>query len=144
MILLPIQKMKNNSLKLVGKQLQTKRKGKQISKKIKRNSFRMSPLSEKIPKSLTNYIKDTVALGITQNLKKSDSLQMFYQIGVLKIFTKFTGKRLFQSLFQIKLQALGKKRLRTGVFLCGICKIFKKTFFTEQLRWLFPPQRKTS
>ena len=31
----------------------------------------MSPLSEKIPKSLTNHIKDTVALGITQNLKKS-------------------------------------------------------------------------
>ena len=70
-ILLLIQRMKNSSLELVGKQLQTKRKGKQISKKIKRNSFGMSPLSEKIPKSLTNHIKDTVALGITQNLKKS-------------------------------------------------------------------------
>ena len=31
----------------------------------------MRPLSEKIPKSLRNPIKDTVALGITQNLKKS-------------------------------------------------------------------------
>ena len=28
------------------------------------------PLSEKIPKSLTNHIKDTMALGIIQNLKK--------------------------------------------------------------------------
>ena len=31
----------------------------------------MRPLSEKIPKSLRNHITDTVALGITQNLKKS-------------------------------------------------------------------------
>ena len=31
----------------------------------------MPPLSEKIPKSLTNHIKNTVAAGITQNLKKS-------------------------------------------------------------------------
>ena len=28
-------------------------------------------LSEKIPKSLANHTKDTVALGVTQNLKKS-------------------------------------------------------------------------
>ena len=45
-VLLPIQRIKNSSLELVEKQLQTKRKGKQISqikiKKIKRikiNSF---------------------------------------------------------------------------------------------------------
>ena len=31
----------------------------------------MRSLSEKIPKSLTKHIKDTVELGITQNLKKS-------------------------------------------------------------------------
>ena len=62
--------MKNSSLELVGKQLQTKRKGKQIGKEIKRNSFGIPLLSEKIPKSLANHTKDTVALGITQNLKK--------------------------------------------------------------------------
>ena len=49
-----------------------KTKREQISKKIKRSSFGTPPpLSEKISKSLTNRIKDTVALGITQNLKKS-------------------------------------------------------------------------
>ena len=31
----------------------------------------MRPLSGKIPKSLTDHIMDTVALGTTQNLKKS-------------------------------------------------------------------------
>ena len=70
-ILLLIQRMKNSSLELVGKQSQTKRKEKQISKKIKRNSFGMSHLSEKIPKSLTNHTKYTATLGITENLKKS-------------------------------------------------------------------------
>ena len=64
--------MKNSSLELVGKQLQTKRKGKQKIKKIKRNSFGiLTPLSGKIPKYLTNQTKNIVALGITQNLKKS-------------------------------------------------------------------------
>ena len=72
--------MTNRFLELVAKQLQTKRKGKQKSKKIKRNSFEihqpLSPLppphlSEKILKYLTNHTKDTVALEITQNLKKS-------------------------------------------------------------------------
>ena len=46
-ILLPIQRMKNSSLELVGKQLQTKIKGKQISKKTKRNSFGMPPSPKK-------------------------------------------------------------------------------------------------
>ena len=40
-------RFKNSSLELVGKQLQAKRKGKQICKEIKRNSFRMPPPSQK-------------------------------------------------------------------------------------------------
>ena len=43
--------------------------------KIKRNSFGMPPppppFSEKIPKSLTNHIKDAVAVATIQNLKES-------------------------------------------------------------------------
>ena len=38
------------------------------AKKIKRNSFGMAPPLEKIPKSLANHTKVTVALGTTQNL----------------------------------------------------------------------------
>ena len=53
-ILLPIQRKKNSSLELLGKQLQTKRKGKQISEKIKINSFGKPPppLSEKISEKI--------------------------------------------------------------------------------------------
>ena len=60
--------MKCSSLELAGKQLQTKRKVKQISKTIKRNSFGMTPFPEKTPKSLANLTKDT---EIAQNLAKS-------------------------------------------------------------------------
>ena len=70
-ILLPIQRMKNSSLELVGKQLQTKKKREANKQKDEKKQCQNASLSEKIPKSLTNHIKDTVALGITQNLKKS-------------------------------------------------------------------------
>ena len=43
------------------------------------------------------------------------------------------------SLFSIKLQTSGnpmKRRLKTQVFSCDICKIFKKTFVTEEFQWL--------
>ena len=48
----------------------------EAANKIKRNSFGMPPpppppFSEKIPKSLTNHIKDTVAVATIQNLKES-------------------------------------------------------------------------
>ena len=63
--------MKNSSLELVGKQLQTKKKREANKQKDEKKQCQNASLSEKIPKSLTNHIKDTVALGITQNLKKS-------------------------------------------------------------------------
>ena len=63
--------MKNNSLELVGRQLQTKRKGKQKDKeKHLWNTLHPLPSQKKIRKYLTNHTKNTVALGITQNLKK--------------------------------------------------------------------------
>ena len=50
-----------------------KKKREANKQKDKKKQFRnaLPPLSEKIPTSLRNHIKDTVALGITQNLKKS-------------------------------------------------------------------------
>ena len=57
--------------------------------------------------------------------------------GVLKNFTKFTGKHLCQSLFLIKLQAwdlqLIEKETLAQVFSCKFWKTCKSTFFTEHL-----------
>ena len=64
--------------------------------------------------------------------------------GVLKNFAIFTGKRLCQILFLIKLKAslkpatLLKKRLQHRcfpvMFFCECCEIFKNTYFVEHLR----------
>ena len=57
--------------------------------------------------------------------------------GVLRNFSKFTGKNLCQSLFLIKLQAwpatLLKKETLAHVFSCEFCEISKNTFFTEHV-----------
>ena len=57
------------------------------------------------------------------NLLGSSRSKMFFKIGVLKNFAKFTGKHLCQSLFFIKKEAL------TLVFSCEFCEIFQSTFF---------------
>ena len=58
---------------------------------------------------------------------------MFFKIGVLKNFAKFTEKHLFQSLFLInclkKLLNLIKKETLAQVFFCDFCEIFKNSFF---------------
>ena len=56
-------------------------------------------------------------------------------------FAIFIGKRLFWSLFLVKLQAwrlvtLLKRESNTDVFSCEQCEVFKKTLFKEQHRWL--------
>ena len=64
--------------------------------------------------------------------------------GVLINFPKFTGKHLCQSLFLNKVAGLRpeasnfiKKETLAPVFSCGFCEIYKNTFFTEHLWWLF-------
>ena len=56
--------------------------------------------------------------------------EVFCKKGVLKNFTNFTGKRLCQSLFFIKKEALAQ------VFSGEFCEIFNDTFFIEHLQWL--------
>ena len=62
--------------------------------------------------------------------------------GVLRNFTKFTGKHLCQSLFFNKkdfiknLKDFIKKETLLQVFSCEFCKISKNTSFTEHLWWL--------
>ena len=59
--------------------------------------------------------------------------------GVLRNFTKFTGKYLCQSLFFNKVAGLRpatllKRESRTGIS-CEFCECSKNTFFTEHL-WM--------
>ena len=68
-----------------------------------------------------------------KRIVRSSRSQMFFSIDLLKGFAHFTGKHLCWSLFLIKFQA---SRPAAQVFSCEISKIFKKTFFTEHLRWL--------
>ena len=64
-----------------------------------------------------------------QNTSISSRLRMFFQIGVLKSFTNFTGMHLCWSLFLKKLQAGSFiKKTSTQVFSCDAYKMFKKTF----------------
>ena len=56
---------------------------------------------------------------------RSSRLRMFFKIGVVKNFTKFTGKQMCWSLFLIRLQAwkaatILKRDSNTGVFLCNL------------------------
>ena len=75
--------------------------------------------------------------GFSQPLQKlwksrSNRLQMFFEIGVLKNFVISTGKYLCRNLF--------KQRCRpSGLSYCEIsyCQSFKNSFVTEHLWWFF-------
>ena len=54
---------------------------------------------------------------------------VFCKKGVLRNFTKFTGKHLCRSLFF-------KKETLAQVFSCEFCEISKNAFFTEHVWWL--------
>ena len=64
---------------------------------------------------------------------RSSRPDVFCKIGVLRNFTKFTGKPVYQSLF-FGLQL--KKETLVLVFSCEFCEISKNTFFIEHLQWL--------
>ena len=60
---------------------------------------------------------------VNQKMQKQP-LEVFYKKGVLRNFTKITGKHLCQSLF------FNKKAL-AQVLTYGFCGIFKNIFFSE-------------
>ena len=63
--------------------------------------------------------------------------EVFCEKGVLKNFTKFTGKHLCQSLFFNKVKKLLlKRRLWQRCFLMNFMKFLRTPFLTEHLRWL--------
>ena len=52
--------------------------------------------------------------------------------GILRNFTKFTGKRLCQVFFLLKLQAnFMKKETSTQILFCELCEIFKNNIFAS-------------
>ena len=72
--------------------------------------------------------------------------ELFYKIGALKNFAKFSGKHLWQSLFFNKVAETCnfiKKDTLAQVFSCKFWEIFKNTFLTEHLRWLLLQKENT-
>ena len=66
-------------------------------------------------------------------LSRSSRPDVLCKKGILKNFSKFTGKHLCQSRFLMRLQTSGlrfiKKETLAQVFSCEFCKISKNTFF---------------
>ena len=70
---------------------------------------------------------------------RSSHPEVLCKEGVLKNFTKFTGKHLCQSLFSNKatsLLQLYQKVALAQVIFCEFWKILRTPFFTEHLQWL--------
>ena len=92
--------------------------------------------SNLLKKSLTVNFIFCAAIVVDLSIKNSPSCsapEVFRRKGVLKNFSKFAGKHLFQSLFLIKFHAEAcnfiKKETLAQVFSCDFCKIFKNIFY---------------
>ena len=76
------------------------------------------------------------------NVFQKQPPEVFCKKGVLRNFTKFTGKHLCQSLFFNKVTDLRpacnfiKKETPAQVFSSEFCEISKNSFFTEHIWWL--------
>ena len=78
----------------------------------------------------TDCFQDSLKNANITPIFRSSRAEVFCKKGILKNFTKFTGKHLCQSLFFNK--AAGnfiKKETLAQVFSCEFCKIFKNTYF---------------
>ena len=83
-----------------------------------------------------NKVEGNLILSI---IDKSSRLQVFCRKGVLRNFTKFTRKHLYQSLFfnnvaGLRPATLLKIRLCPSCFPVNFVKFLRKPFFTEHLR----------
>ena len=77
-------------------------------------------------------------MGLLKRNVKSSRSEVFCKKGVLRNFTKFTGKHRRQSLFFNKVAGLRpvtllKKRLQRRCFPVNFYEIFKNTYFVEHL-----------
>ena len=82
---------------------------------------------------------ETFLMGNHVILFKCSRSQMFYKIGILKNFVKFTGRHLSRSLIFNKAASLRnatllKKRLQHRCFPVNFAKLLKTPLFTEHLQ----------
>ena len=99
--------------------------------------FRNTNFEEHLQTAASVVTYTSLALKIYQLEKKrsnrSSLSKVFCKKGVLKNFTKFTGKHLCQSLFFNKVAGLRPatllKKTLAQVFSCDFCEISKNTFF---------------
>ena len=86
----------------------------------------------------SEYLQKKQQKGLEAVVYRSSRPDLFYKIGVVKNFGKFTGKRLCQSLFFNKIAGLRllKKRLWHRCFPLNFAKFLRIPFFIEHLRWL--------
>ena len=94
-----------------------------------------------IPKKLFAVVLNTIDSEFQISMNRNSRLEVFCKKGVLRNFTKFTGKYLCQSLFFNKVAGLRpatllKKRLWHRCFPVHFAKFLKTNFLTEHLRWL--------
>ena len=87
------------------------------------------------------YIKSINAIFLMINIGRSSRPELFCKKGVLRNFTKFTGKHLCQGLFFNKVAGLRpatllKKRPWHRCFPVNFTKFLRKPFLTEHLCWL--------
>ena len=72
---------------------------------------------------------------------RSSRSEGFCKKGVLRIFAKFTGKHLYQSVFFNKIAGLSlqlyEKRDSDTCFPVNFAKFLRTPFLTERLWWLF-------
>ena len=78
---------------------------------------------------------------ILEIINRNSRPEVFCKKGVLKNFTKFTGKHLRQSSFFNKVAGLRsatllKTETLAQLFSCEFCEIFKKPISIEHLWWL--------
>ena len=69
---------------------------------------------------------------------RSGCLKVFCEKTVLKDLAKFTGKRVYRSLYFNKVEGGGlqfyQKKTPAQVLSCEFCKIFRNTYFEEHLQ----------
>ena len=71
----------------------------------------------------SGYVEFIIYFFVTnEGIIRSSRLEMLCKKGVLKNFTKFTGKHLYWRHFI-------KKEILSQVFSCELCKIFKNIYF---------------
>ena len=74
--------------------------------------------------------------SIWMSLGCNDTLEVFCKKDVVRNFSKFTSKKIWQSLLLNKVAGLLKKRLWHRCFPVNFTKFLRMPFLIEHLRWL--------